>query len=492
MHPQVLRSLAAALAASTVATGVSAQFSFTSASVPTGIEPDGAVLFDLDGDGDLDLAVTVDTPDRVELYTNTGGTFTLAGSLFTGNSSSPHALVAADFDRDGDQDLAVTLDDFAQVHVYTNVAGSLTLASTFATGAEPRAIEAADLDGDGFVDLVTSNREGNNITVAYSVAGSFAAAANVATGLEPRKLALGDFDGDGTHEVAVAAHDSRSVQVFDAVPGSLALVATLSTGFVLRPEGLDAADVNGDGLVDLLSSTSGAGSFVSVWLGQGGVLFGARTDYPLGGLDPSSLVAADLDGDGDPDVATADSDSNTVTVMENVGGAFAVAATLATALDPDSILAGDVNNDGGVDLLVANGDGASVSLFTNANGQPLSVLVQPVVGSLGLVQLSLPAAAQQGYFCGFSLSTSGVSLPGGALFPLAFDDLLIDSLNPTAGSFQNTIGVLDGAGRAQVQLVVPPNVAIAGARFFTAAVLLGGSQPLTFGAVHGPVSIVVQ
>src|SRR5687767_13752899 len=52
--------------------------------------PDETAIGDWDGDGDLDLAVTADGPDRIELFFNAGdGTFPASASVLLATSSSP-------------------------------------------------------------------------------------------------------------------------------------------------------------------------------------------------------------------------------------------------------------------------------------------------------------------------------------------------------------------------------------------------------------------
>src|SRR5262245_19166048 len=76
-------------------------------------------------------------------------------------------------------------------------------------------------------------------------------------------------------------------------------------------------DLNGDGTPDLATSNH-LSNTVSVLLGKGDGLFGAKTDYGAGG-DPNSVAIGDLNGDGKLDLVTANSSSNTVSVLLNIG-----------------------------------------------------------------------------------------------------------------------------------------------------------------------------
>jgi hypothetical protein len=68
------------------------------------LRPDGIVAKNLDGDGDIDLAVATSDPGFVSVFRNEGGTFVAAGTFAT-NTTNPSSIAAADFDGDGDFDV---------------------------------------------------------------------------------------------------------------------------------------------------------------------------------------------------------------------------------------------------------------------------------------------------------------------------------------------------------------------------------------------------
>ena len=70
------------------------------------------------------------------------------------------------------------------------------------------------------------------------------------------------------------------------------------------------------------------------------------------------IVAADLNGDGWVDLATANTQPGTLAVLLNRGaaGGFALARTVWLGGGPFEIAAGDFDKDGRVDLAVANAD----------------------------------------------------------------------------------------------------------------------------------------
>ena len=101
--------------------------------------------------------------------------------------------------------------------------------------------------------------------------------------------------------------------------------------------------------VDLIT----ASDTVSVLRNLGDGTFAAPVTYALGD-SPNSVTAADVDGDGAVDMVTTNYGSDTVSVLRNLGnGTFAAEMTYTVGDGPDSVTAADVDGDGAVDLVTA-------------------------------------------------------------------------------------------------------------------------------------------
>jgi hypothetical protein len=70
-------------------------------------DPNDVVAADFDADGNVDLAITIQTGGVAILSGKGSGRFRAASLYFTQGSFGLHALLAADFDRNGTQDLAI-------------------------------------------------------------------------------------------------------------------------------------------------------------------------------------------------------------------------------------------------------------------------------------------------------------------------------------------------------------------------------------------------
>jgi glucose/arabinose dehydrogenase len=150
--------------------------------------------------------------------------------------------------------------------------------------------------------------------------------------------------------------------------------------------GIDAADLNNDGNIDLVvanSEFSLAPGSVSVLFGRGDGTFNPAVNYAVG-IEPKSVIAVDLNGDNNLDLATANQNSNNVTVLINNGnGTFAPAVSYAGPVGAHEVQSADIDGDGDRDLAVVGWGSTIVRVLRNngngtfANAVDYSVGVAP-------------------------------------------------------------------------------------------------------------------
>jgi hypothetical protein len=178
----------------------------------------GSILFDADGDEDLDLYVVSGSSEfpaghiayRDRLYFNDGrGNFAEKTEALPDLRTSGSCVVPIDYDRDGDLDLFVggrlnpqLYPENAPGHLLQNEGGKFILASSAETGylgdlSMVSDAIAADMNEDGWMDLVVVG-EWLPITIVYNRAGKFDQHAAIPNSKGWwNALAIGDFDGDG-------------------------------------------------------------------------------------------------------------------------------------------------------------------------------------------------------------------------------------------------------------------------------------------------------
>jgi hypothetical protein len=171
--------------------------------------------------------------------------------------------------------------------------------------------------------------------------------------------------------------DVRPASAVCTQPGLFQQAVMFPTGS--RPRGLAVADVNRDGIPDVIETnenvTSGAyATTIGVMLGNGsggvwGGGFAPPVLFPVGTM-PLTVVARDFDGDGILDLAVANWSSNNISILHGTGtGAFTGPVNFGTGANPFSLVAADFNHDEILDLAVCNNGAASVSvLLGNGSG----------------------------------------------------------------------------------------------------------------------------
>ncbi|MBL7716500.1 MAG: VCBS repeat-containing protein [Bdellovibrionales bacterium] len=120
------------------------------------------------GSGGQTLGVILGAATGADTIAGTVDDFGVESSQFTGNT--PHRPIAFDMDGDGDLDLAVPANGSARVYVLqNNGAGAFTQVAQY-TGVDlPRAIAQGDMNGDGEPDLVVANTGNDTISILWGV-----------------------------------------------------------------------------------------------------------------------------------------------------------------------------------------------------------------------------------------------------------------------------------------------------------------------------------
>jgi hypothetical protein len=283
---------------------------------PTGLGPGYGYVADFNGDGFPDVATQNFSDGTVSiLLRQPGGGFAAAAPLTVGSTGS---VTSADFNSDGRMDIAAPSYGNSNVVTYLgNGSGGFTVEATNPTGATPRDIVSADFNRDGQPDLAITNLNGGSVTVLLRNAannGFSSEAAAIPVGASPEGIEAADFNGDGYPDLAVAVLGTNTVNVLLRNPGG-GFTAEAPIPIGSGALGLATADFNADGRPDLAATSNSAGT-VTVLLRQAGGGF-AADGAPLAAAGANGVAAGDFNGDGKPDLAASNDQANTLTVLLN-------------------------------------------------------------------------------------------------------------------------------------------------------------------------------
>lgn len=257
---------------------------------------------------------------------------------------------------------------------------SFAAGPSFATGDGPSAVAAADFNGDGKPDLAVADRGADDVAVLLDSTApgasspSFSSAHDFSSGEAPTSVVAIDVNLDGRPDLIVANHDEDTVAVLinTTPPGastpSFARELTLATGSL--PSSVASTDLNGDGRPDLVVANEGSDTvsvrFNTTAPGATPPSFATPQTFAVG-TAPSSVATADLDGDGIPDLLVAEEAADSESVLLNTTEpgsttpAFADPVAFAAGAAPTAVTTADLNGDGGPDAIAADGGGDAVS-----------------------------------------------------------------------------------------------------------------------------------
>ena len=194
--------------------------------------------------------------------------------------------------------------------------------------------------------------------------GTFRAPVAYDAGVRPYAVVSGDFNGDGVLDLAVGASGDAATQQ----PATVAVFLGQGDGtfqpaqyIVIGDSGAIAVgDVNGDGILDLVVTTSSA---VVILTGAGDGTF-QQAAFPIDS-GASSVALADIDRDGNADLVIAHSKGDMSYLLGNGDGTFQSETHFPGGASPAWTAIADFNGDGKPDLAVADREVGSVAILLN-------------------------------------------------------------------------------------------------------------------------------
>ena len=299
-------------------------------SYPLPSTPQAVAIVEVNGDSKPDiLAIYSDLlgmTSGLAVFLNQGGGTFGAASLFPAGTS-PGNLVVADVNRDGRPD-AVVISRGADGGQPAGISvmlgdgqGGFGSPVAYSFGTE-RAVSAVvgDFNSDGHPDIAVATFDplvnhppGTLVLLAGNGDGTFQSGTSMKIGNPSTpggSLAVGDFNRDGQLDIAFAGYSFTLNQkgqylgngvetLLGKGDGTFSTGAFVSTVFAARP--LTVADVNGDGIADLINTGCCGESGTSILFGNGDGSFKSESAV-LGPQSPNGAAVADFNADGRPDL----------------------------------------------------------------------------------------------------------------------------------------------------------------------------------------------
>ncbi len=292
---------------------------------------DGAVAVfaaDLDSDGDLDVLGAAKTDDEISWWENMGSGTSWNKHVITHSFNGAMSVYACDVDGDGDIDVLGAAKAADDIIWWENKNGSGTLwaehtIDSYFDGA--MFVFAADVDGDNDIDVLGAAKAADDITWWENTNGA--------------GTAWTEHTVDGTFDGAMSVH---------------------------------AADIDGDGDIDVLGAAKSTANDITWWENKNG----SGTAWAEHTVDDefdhaNSVCAADVNGDGHTDILGAAEYADEVTWWENVNGSGTVWVEHSIEDDFDAALSihtADIDSDGDIDVLGAATGGNDIVWWENING----------------------------------------------------------------------------------------------------------------------------
>ena len=256
---------------------------------------------DLDGDGNVDL-IFGNRGQESEIYWNqqpstSRQTLPAAAPKYIGSSgTNPNDVKVVDVNRDGRPDILFANDGINTI-MYGSTSLDFSTVPLGTTSERSLTVDVFHTDDDGYADGVVFGNFDGSTTTHHIDNGQFVSVERVEGRTKPRTQQLvADFNSDGVLDIL----SGRQIMLGD---GSGDFSATAPSLYAPEtPRATAAMDVDNDGDLDLIVSSTAGEPTIHALINPGSGDFSQATSVTLGGLLAGhravEMKPVDLNGDG--------------------------------------------------------------------------------------------------------------------------------------------------------------------------------------------------
>jgi hypothetical protein len=225
-----------------------------------------AAALDIDGDGDLDVAIAVENGVN-RLYINDGsGKLTDKPGAFGSSAGDNEHVRVADFDQDGRPDVLFVAEDTEQHNLFLadGKGGFERVSERLPSMSQANGVAVGDVNGDGLPDIVVGNTTEGKAGEAQPFLwlndpkrpGHFIDATKThlpVIGVQAQGIVLADLDGDSDLDMVIGSQDATNRLLLNTGDGKFTEATDrLGQQTPTETREVHAFDANGDGRLDLV------------------------------------------------------------------------------------------------------------------------------------------------------------------------------------------------------------------------------------------------
>ncbi|WP_276483153.1 FG-GAP-like repeat-containing protein [Paraflavitalea pollutisoli] len=246
-------------------------------------------------------------------------------------------------------------------------------------------VSTADLDGDGYTDLFYTRFSFDEVRILHNTGNGFGFSYQESVWggtTNPLGVKAADVNGDGLPELLVLSYMYDCVNIFknNSTPGTINLQwppVTLAATDGCRDFAI--GDLDNDGKPDIVITNQNAHT-ISIFRNTstgGNISFSTKIDLATT-AGPEGVAIGDLDGDGKREIVVAgNSAMGGISLFRNQSTpgtlAFDAKQDLAAGSWPWDVEIADVDGDGKPDLLASNTSSSTISVFRNTSTGAISL-----------------------------------------------------------------------------------------------------------------------